>query len=39
MLRSYKNLNVYSTFKTDVSRSEYLDLILIKKKTENIARQ
>ena len=31
MLRSYKNLNVYSTFKTDVSRSEYLDLILIKK--------
>ena len=27
MLRSYKNLNVYSTFKTDVSGSEYLDLI------------
>ena len=27
MLRSYEKLNLYSTFKTDVSRSEYLDLI------------
>ena len=27
MLRSYKKLNFYSTFKTDVSRSDYLDLI------------
>ena len=27
MLRSYKQLNFYSTFKTDVSRSDYLDLI------------
>ena len=26
MLRFYKKLNFYSTFKTDVSRSEYLDL-------------
>ena len=34
-LRSYKKLNFYSTFKTEVYRSEYLDLI----KNENIARQ
>ena len=27
MLRTYKKLSFYSTFKTDVSRSEYLDLI------------
>ena len=27
MLQSYKKLNFYSTFKADVSRSEYLDLI------------
>ena len=27
MLRTYKKLSYYSTFKTDVSRSEYLDLI------------
>ena len=27
MLRSYKKLNFFSTFKNDVSRSEYLDLI------------
>ena len=27
MLRSYKKMNFYSTFKNDVSRSEYLDLI------------
>ena len=27
MLRSYKKLNIYSTFKTDVSRLENLDLI------------
>ena len=27
MLRSYKKLNFYSTFKNNVSRSEYLDLI------------
>ena len=26
MLRYYKKLNFYSSFKTDVSRSEYLDL-------------
>ena len=26
MLRFYKKLNFYSTFKTDVSRSEYLGL-------------
>ena len=26
MLRFYKKLNFYSTFKIDVSRSEYLDL-------------
>ena len=26
MLRFYKKLNFYSTFKTDVSRSEYLNL-------------
>ena len=26
MLGFYKKLNFYSTFKTDVSRSEYLDL-------------
>ena len=25
MLRSYKKLNFYSTFKNDVSRSEYVD--------------
>ena len=35
MLRTYKKLSFYSTFKTNVSRSEYLDLI----KNENIARQ
>ena len=27
MLQSYKKLNFYSTFKANVSRSEYLDLI------------
>ena len=27
MLWTYKKLNFYSTFKTDVTRSEYLDLI------------
>ena len=27
MLRSYKKLNIYSTFETDVSRLENLDLI------------
>ena len=27
MLRSYQKMNFYSTWKTDVSRSKYLDLI------------
>ena len=38
MLRSYKNLNVYSTFKTDVSRSEYLDLIKNEKHLQAVAK-
>ena len=38
MLRSYKKLNFYSTFKTDVSRSEYLDLIKNEKHCRAVAK-
>ena len=38
-LRSYKKkLNFYSTFKTDVSRSEYLDLIKNEKHRQEVAK-
>ena len=37
-LRSYKKLNFYSTFKTDVSRSEYLDLIKNEKDRQAVAK-
>ena len=38
MLRSCKKLNFYSTFKTDVSRSEYLDLIKNEKHCQAVAK-
>ena len=38
MLRSYKKLNFYSTFKTDVSRSEYLDLTENEKHCQAVAK-
>ena len=38
MLRSCKKLNFYSTFKTDVSRSEYLDLIKNEKHCQALAK-
>ena len=38
MLRFHKKLNFYSTFKTDVSRSEYLDLIKNKKHRQAVAK-
>ena len=38
MLRSYKKLNFYSAFKTDVSRSEYLDLIKNEKHCQAVAK-
>ena len=37
MLRSYQKLNFYLTFKNDVSRLEYLDLIKNKKHREAVA--
>ena len=38
MLRACKNLNVYSIFKADVSRSEYLDLIKNGKHRQAVAK-
>ena len=38
MLRSSKNMNFYSTFKNDVSRSEYLDLIKNEKHHQAVAK-
>ena len=38
MLRTYKKLNLYSTFMSDVSRSEYLDLIKNKKHRQAVAK-
>ena len=38
MLQSYVKLNFYSTFKTDVSRSEYLDLIKNEKHCQAVAK-
>ena len=38
MLQSYKKLNFYSTFKANVSRSEYLDLIENEKHRQAVAK-
>ena len=38
MYRTYKKLNFYSTLKTDVSKSEYLDLIKNEKHRQAIAK-
>ena len=38
MLQSYKKLNFYSTFKANVSRSEYLDLIENEKHRQVVAK-
>ena len=38
MLRFYKKLNFYSTFKANVSRSEYLDLIENEKHHQAVAK-
>ena len=38
MLRSSKKMNVYSTFKNDVRRLEYLDLIKNEKHHQAVAK-
>ena len=38
MLRYYKKLNFYFTFKTDVSKSEYLDPIKTEKHRQAVAK-